>query len=70
MNPLDQSDSSESANSGQECDCIVEGVTITCLIFFVVFAILLITTTIVLLNYRNVRRRSKQPALMKNTKKF
>ena len=34
------------------------------------YFVLIVITAIVLVNYRNVRKRSKQPALMRNTSKL
>lgn len=53
-----------------ECDCCIPGVKITCKIFFWVFALLMITTVGVLVNYRNVRKRSNKNALRPNQSKF
>ena len=65
-----QEASGDNDNERFSCDCCVPGVTITCKVFFVGYIILILVTSFALANYRNVRKRSKQPAVLKTTSKF
>jgi hypothetical protein len=53
-----------------ECDCCLDGITPTCITFFFAYILLFVVTVVVLINYQNVRKRSRQPAVMRNTSKF
>ena len=59
-----------SGSPNYECDCCVPDVRSTCKVFFFGYIILMTATIIVLFNYRNVRMRSNQPAVMRRTSKF